>query len=129
MIEDACQCPNNVIHRVLPLPINLVHSCAYWYGGLSPGTERGTELGQNNLRYCPDQHQETGRTGETCPPDLLLVTAVPAVERASKMTEQAWENQFSLSISSTVNDIIIVGYRKDNLLPNTKLIKVHLTSY
>jgi len=45
------------------------------------------------------------------------------------MTEQAWENQFSLSISSTVNDIIIVGYRKDNLLPNTKLIKVHLTSY
>ena len=32
MIEDACQCPNNVIHRVLPLPLNLVHSCAYLYG-------------------------------------------------------------------------------------------------
>ena len=38
--EDACQClnlnPNNVFHRVLPLPINLVHSWAYLCGGLNP---------------------------------------------------------------------------------------------
>jgi len=53
MIEDACQRPNNVIYRVLPLPSNLVHSCAYLYGGVNPGTERGMELGQNNLRIRP----------------------------------------------------------------------------
>jgi len=51
---DACQylnpIPNNVIHRVLPLPVNLVYSCTYLYGGLNPGTERGMELGHNNLR-------------------------------------------------------------------------------
>ena len=49
--------PNNVIHRVLPLPLNLVHSCAYLYGGLTPGTERGMELGQKKWGWGCNSHR------------------------------------------------------------------------
>ena len=54
--EDAGQflnpIPKNAFHRVLPLPINLVHPCAYLYGGLNSGTdlEKVWNWDRSNLR-------------------------------------------------------------------------------
>jgi len=92
--KDACQCLNPFLtmsftgysHCQL---IQLVHTCiciVVW--------TQGQKWVWNSPPYRPDQHQGTGRTGETCPPALLPAAIVPAVVGWSRSTSRYTHMQY-----------------------------------